>query len=265
VRLAACPVTATARGAHAGSVGQSPRLGTTTTRSATGATPTRVGTTTTSRDPNPTWLGITIGRATRRLGAATTNPTPGAGRRCPVLPSPPSLSVLRWHSPGPARGRCSVVPTTAPIQPATRRPPRPTSCPRWPGPSQARRRRPRPRRVSREVWAQHPGQQPDRPVPDPQVDVGVAEAAIAGLIQGGLVVVGKPGQASHSQVVVVLLNGVSHSPLDQPLHARAHVGRWGRRRDDMPGTPAGGADRWPPGPLDAIGHLLPQAGVADPL
>jgi hypothetical protein len=74
------------------------------------------------------------------------------------------------------------------------------------------------------------------PDPDPQVDVGVAQADIAGLIQSGLVVVGQPGQAGHGQVVVVLLHGEGHGPLDQPLHSCAGGSRWGRRREDMSGT-----------------------------
>jgi hypothetical protein len=53
--------------------------------------------------------------------------------------------------------------------------------------------------------------------------------------------------------------------------------RWPRRRTatastspgvgllDLDPEDAGSADRWPPGPLDAVGNRRPQAGVADPL
>jgi hypothetical protein len=52
------------------------------------------------------------------------------------------------------------------------------------------------RGVGGEIGVQHSGQQPDGPATDPQVDVGVAQTDIAGLVQGGLVVVGQPGQAA---------------------------------------------------------------------
>ena len=45
------------------------------------------------------------------------------------------------------------------------------------------------------VRVQHPGQQPERPATDPQIDVGVAKTDITGLIQGSLVVAGQPRQA----------------------------------------------------------------------
>src|SRR4029453_17153813 len=61
------------REAHAGSVGESPWLGTTTTRSGTHTTA-RVGTTAAIRGTNPTWLDIPSGRATRWRGPLP--PTP---------------------------------------------------------------------------------------------------------------------------------------------------------------------------------------------
>jgi hypothetical protein len=46
---------------------------------------------------------------------------------------------------------------------------------------------------------QHPGQQPDGPATDTQIDVGVAKADVTGPVQDRLVVVGEPGQAGHGQ------------------------------------------------------------------
>jgi hypothetical protein len=78
-----------------------------------------------------------------------------------------------------------------------------------------------------QVAVKDPGEEPNRPAADPQVDVGVAETHITGLVEGGLVVVGQPGQAGHSPVVVVLLHGEGHGSLDQPLDPRAGRDRWG--------------------------------------
>jgi hypothetical protein len=54
--------------------------------------------------------------------------------------------------------------------------------------------------------------------PDAQVDVGVAQTDSTGLVQGRLVVAGQPGQAGHGHIIVILLHGEGHGPLDQPLH-----------------------------------------------
>ena len=84
---------------------------------------------------------------------------------------------------------------------------------------------------------------PIAPATDPQVDIGVAETDIAGLVQGGLVVVGQPGQAGHGQVVVILLDRVGRGPA-RPAAPPAGSGRRGRRGDDMPETlPAGAGGR----------------------
>jgi hypothetical protein len=98
-------------------------------------------------------------------------------------------------------------------------------------------------RVSREVRVQHPGQQPDRPSVNPQVDVGIAQAHVTGLVQGRTIVAGEPGQAGYGQVVVKLLDGVGHGPrvdsLDRavlqpkralPEEIREHWGRAGLRQ-----------------------------------
>jgi hypothetical protein len=73
------------------------------------------------------------------------------------------------------------------------------------------------------VAVQDPGQLPNRPTADPQVNVGVAETEITGLVEGGLVVV---GQAGHGPIVVVLLHREGHGSPDQPLDPRAGRGRW---------------------------------------
>ena len=44
-----------------------------------------------------------------------------------------------------------------------------------------------------QVVVADPGQQPDGPAADGQADLGVAKAAVACLVEGGLVVVGQPG------------------------------------------------------------------------
>ena len=49
-----------------------------------------------------------------------------------------------------------------------------------------------------QVAVQDPGQLPNRPTADPQVNVGVAETEITGLVEGGLVVVGQAGHARSS-------------------------------------------------------------------
>ena len=62
-----------------------------------------------------------------------------------------------------------------------------------------------------------PGQQPGGPGADDQVNPGAPQADLAGLLQGGLVVLGQPGQAGDREVVVVLVDRQGHGPLDQPL------------------------------------------------
>jgi hypothetical protein len=62
-------------------------------------------------------------------------------------------------------------------------------------------------RSGRQVGVQHLGQQPDRPAPDAQVEIGVAQADITGLVQRGLVVAGQPGQADSGELVVTLVDG----------------------------------------------------------
>jgi hypothetical protein len=81
-------------------------------------------------------------------------------------------------------------------------------------------------RLAGEVLVADPGQQPDGPAADGQVNVGVAKADVARLVEGDLVVAGEPGQAGDG-VVVELLHGEGHGPLDQPLHPCAAGGRWG--------------------------------------
>ena len=76
-----------------------------------------------------------------------------------------------------------------------------------------------PTRGQGEVGVQHPGQQPDGPAADPQVDVGVAEAGITRQLQGVLVVVGQSSQAgratarlsSHASTAMVMAGSTSRS------------------------------------------------------
>jgi hypothetical protein len=63
-----------------------------------------------------------------------------------------------------------------------------------------------------------PGQQPGGPATDNQADLSVPQADLASLVQGGLVVVGQPGQAGDRQVIVTLVDGEGDGPLDQPLN-----------------------------------------------
>jgi hypothetical protein len=62
-----------------------------------------------------------------------------------------------------------------------------------------------------------PGQQPGGPAADGQVNLGVYEADLAGLLKGGMVLLSQPGQAGDREAVVMLVNGEGHGPLDQPL------------------------------------------------
>jgi hypothetical protein len=61
-----------------------------------------------------------------------------------------------------------------------------------------------------------PGQQPGSPATDDQANLGAPQAHLAGLVEGGLVVLSQPGQASDREVVV-LVDGEGNGPLDQPL------------------------------------------------
>jgi hypothetical protein len=63
----------------------------------------------------------------------------------------------------------------------------------------------------------NPGQQPGGPGPDDQADLGTPQADLAGLLKGGLVILGQPGQAGNREVVVALVKSEGHRPLDQPL------------------------------------------------
>ena len=58
-------------------------------------------------------------------------------------------------------------------------------------------------------------QQPGRLGADDQVGLGT-QADLAGLVQGGLVVLGQPRQTGDREVVVALLDGEGNGPLDQP-------------------------------------------------
>ena len=62
-----------------------------------------------------------------------------------------------------------------------------------------------------------PGQQPDCPAADDQANPRVPQADLAGLLEGGVVVLGQPGQAGDRQLVVALVDRQGHGPLDQPL------------------------------------------------
>jgi hypothetical protein len=62
-----------------------------------------------------------------------------------------------------------------------------------------------------------PGQQPGRSAADDQVTLGALQADLACLRKGGLVIPGQPGQPSDRQVVVTLVDGEGHRPLNQPL------------------------------------------------
>jgi hypothetical protein len=63
-----------------------------------------------------------------------------------------------------------------------------------------------------------PGQQPDGPASAGRVGLGAALADLAGLVEGGLVVVGQPGQAGDGGGGVEVLHREGHGPLDQPLN-----------------------------------------------
>jgi hypothetical protein len=78
--------------------------------------------------------------------------------------------------------------------------------------------------VRRKVGIQHAGKQPDRAAADAEVKVGVAETTITGLVQSNQVALSEPSQASHGSVIVVLLHGEGHGPLDQPVHEGAGGG-----------------------------------------
>jgi hypothetical protein len=66
----------------------------------------------------------------------------------------------------------------------------------------------------------NPGQQPDRPAADDQANLDALQADLASLLKGGLVVLGQPGQTGDREVVVTLVDGESHRPLNQPLDPR---------------------------------------------
>jgi hypothetical protein len=61
-----------------------------------------------------------------------------------------------------------------------------------------------------------PGQQPGGPAPDDQANLGALQADLASLLEGDMVVLGHPGQASDRDVVA-LVDGEGEGPLDQPL------------------------------------------------
>ena len=89
--------------------------------------------------------------------------------------------------------------------------------------------------------------------PDPKIDLQVAEADIAGLVQGGLIVLGQPRQAGDREVVVALLDGEGNGPLDQPCDPQGD----GRLLRDSTGHsetlahPPDGPDRLRSLPMDA--------------
>ena len=61
------------------------------------------------------------------------------------------------------------------------------------------------------------GQQPGRPGSDDQANLGAPQADLTGLLEGGEVVLGQPGQAGDRQIVVTLVDREGDGPLDQPL------------------------------------------------
>ena len=63
----------------------------------------------------------------------------------------------------------------------------------------------------------NPSEQAGCPATDNEANLGVLQADLAGLAQGGLVVPGQPGQASDRKLVVTLLDGEGYRPLNQPL------------------------------------------------
>jgi hypothetical protein len=62
-----------------------------------------------------------------------------------------------------------------------------------------------------------PSQQPGGPAADGQVNLGISQTDLAGLLKGGMIVLSQPGQAGDRDAVVVLVNGEGYGPLDQPL------------------------------------------------
>jgi hypothetical protein len=69
-----------------------------------------------------------------------------------------------------------------------------------------------------EVAVADAGQQADGTAADGQIELGVAEADVAGLVEGGVVALGEPGQPGERSVVV-RLDREGHDPLHQALHA----------------------------------------------
>jgi hypothetical protein len=72
---------------------------------------------------------------------------------------------------------------------------------------------------SGQVVVVDPGQQPNRPAADDQVNLGALQADPAGLLEGDVVVLGQPGQTGDRDVVA-LVDGEGDGPLDQPLDPR---------------------------------------------
>jgi hypothetical protein len=126
------------------------------------------------------------------------------------------------------------------------------------------------------------------PATDNQVNLGALQAELACLLKGGLVVPGQPGQAGDRQVVVTLVDGEGHRPLNQSLDPRGdgrllrdstcHIETLAHPPDGPApplhsllagaGTPASGAPPWPPPqspcqPAKASGPL-PLLALSEP-
>jgi hypothetical protein len=84
-----------------------------------------------------------------------------------------------------------------------------------------------------------PGPQPGGPATDDEIDLGARQAGLAGLLEGGVIVLGQPGQAGDREVVVTLVGAEGDAPLDEPLHLAFD----GRPLRDSTGH---GEDRSPP-------------------
>ena len=99
-----------------------------------------------------------------------------------------------------------------------------------------------------------PGQQPGGPAADDQVNLGVPQADLAGLVQGGLVILGQPGQAGDRQLVVVPVDRQGYGPLDQPPDPRGDgrlLGRSAGHRMTLAHPPDGPAPILPAGSFSA--------------
>jgi hypothetical protein len=91
-----------------------------------------------------------------------------------------------------------------------------------------------------------PSQQTGGPAADGQVNLGIPQTDLAGLLKGGMVVLSQPGQAGDREAVVVLVNGEGYGPLDQPLDPRRDgwlLGKSTGHRRTLAHSPDGPAPR----------------------